>query len=165
MSAYSKGYRYDMDWFESAMSLAITLLPPLLLLFWVVLMAGIGQWLYEGARNLGRPHSLVEARIIDQRRIDTRIRTNRISWIGIRTVYRLSYEYAGATHEIEYLVRDESQVMLDKDVGTFNLYVPHDRPAHARAERHPSQLVYGLILISGMAYCSWLTAPFLVFWR
>lgn len=154
-----------MDWFEFAMGLAITLLTPLLLLFWVVLMAGIGQWLYEGARSLGRPHSLVEARIIDQRQIDTRIRGNRISWIGIRTVYRLRYEYAGQTYEIEYLVRDEAQVMLDKDAGTFNLYVPHDRPAHAQAEHHPSQLIYGLILVGAMAYGSWLTAPFLVFWQ
>ncbi|CAM3854151.1 hypothetical protein [Ectopseudomonas alcaliphila] len=154
-----------MDWFELAMGLAITLLTPLLLLFWVVLMAGIGQWLYEGARSLGRPHSLVEARIIDQRQIDTRIRGNRISWIGIRTVYRLRYEYAGQTYEIEYLVRDEPQVMLDKDAGTFNLYVPHDRPAHAQAEHHPSQLIYGLILVGAMAYGSWLTAPFLVFWQ
>ena len=154
-----------MDWFELAMGLAITLLTPLLLLFWVVLMAGIGQWLYEGARNLGRPHSLVEARIIDQRQIDTRIRGNRISWIGIRTVYRLRYEYAGQTYEIEYLVRDEPQVMLDKDAGTFNLYVPHDRPAHAQAEHHPSQLFYGLLLVGAMAYGSWLTAPFLVFWQ
>jgi len=154
-----------MDWFELAMGLAITLVTPLLLLFWVVLMAGIGQWLYEGARDLGRPHSLVEARIIDQRRIDTRIRGNRISWIGIRTVYRLRYEYAGQTYEIEYLVRDEPQVMLDKDAGTFSLYVPHDRPAHARAEHHPSQLFYGLLLVGAMAYGSWLTAPFLVFWQ
>lgn len=126
-------------------------------------MGGIGQWLYEGVRNLGRPHSLVAARIIDQRQIDTRIHGNHISWIGTRTVYRLRYEFADATHEIEYLVRNEPQVMLDGDAGTFKLYVPHDQPAHARAEHHPSQLVYGIFLIAAMAYGSWMTAPFLLF--
>lgn len=163
--AHPRQYQHNMDLFDLAMALPLILLAPLILLFWTVLMAGIGQWLYEGARNLGRPHSLVEAKILDQRQIETRIRGNRISWIGLRTVYRLSYEYSGTTHEIEYLVRDESSILLDKDAGTFMLYVPHDQPAHADAEHHPSQLFYGLILVAAMAYGSWMVAPFLVFWK
>lgn len=77
-----------------------------------------------------------------------------MSWTGQRTVYRLRSEFGGTAHEIEFLVSDEHQVMLDKEAGTFKLYVPHDQPAHARAENHPSRLLYGLFLVAAMAYSS-----------
>lgn len=154
-----------MDWLELVMAAALGLFVPLLLLVWVVLMAAIGQWLYDGARNLGRPHSLIEARIIGQCQVHIRIQRHRISRIEQRTVYRLSYEYAGTLYEIEQLVRDEAQVMLDESAGTFRLYVPHDRPDDAQPEYNPDQLIYGLILVGGMAYGSWMMAPFLIFWK
>jgi len=34
-----------MDLFGTAMSIALVILTPLSLLFWIVLMGGIGQWL------------------------------------------------------------------------------------------------------------------------
>jgi hypothetical protein len=152
-----------MDLYGSAMSFAISLFIPLLLCFWLILMVGIGHWVYDGARNLGRTHSLVDAQIIDQRMIRARIHYSRISRIGTCPVYRLRYEFDAIPYEIEYLVTNEHQVMLDKNAGTFKLYVPHDRPADARVEYNPLQLLYGLIMTAAMVYGSWRIAPFLLF--
>jgi hypothetical protein len=152
-----------MDLYGSAMSFAISLFIPLLLCFWLILMAGIGHWVYEGARNLGRVHSLVDAQIIDRRMIRARIHHSRTSRIGTCPVYLLRYEFDAIPYEIEYLVTNEHQVMLDKNAGTFKLYVPHDRPTDARVEYNPLQLLYGLIMMAVMAYGSWRIAPFLLF--
>lgn len=154
-----------MDVFETAMLVAAVIYSPLLLFLWVSLLARIGYWLYAGACNLRRAHSRVDARIIDQRQVSTRIHGRRRTWLGLRTVYRLRYEFGGAVHEIEYLVIDEQQVMLDKQAGIFKLYVPHNRPGHAHAESHPNQLPYAVFLVAAMAYSSWLLAPFLLFWK
>lgn len=58
-----------MDLFDTAMIVATAIYSPLLLFFWVWLLAMIGHPLYMGTCNLGRAHSLVEARTIDQRQI------------------------------------------------------------------------------------------------
>lgn len=152
-----------MDLYGSAMGFAFTLLIPLLLCFWVILMVGIGHWVYKGARSLGRAYSLVEAQIVDRRMIRARIHHTRTSRIGTCPVYRLRYEFDAIPYEIEYLVSNPHQVMLDENAGTFKLYVPHDRPADARVEYNPLQLLYGLIMVAAMAYGSWLIAPFVLF--
>lgn len=152
-----------MDLYGSAMSFAISLFIPLLFCFWVILMVGIGHWVYKGARNLGRAHSLVDAQIIDRRLIRARIHYSRTSRIGTCPVYRLRYEFDAVPYEIEYLVSNKHQVMLDEDAGTFKLYVPHDRPADARVEYNPLQPLYGLIMVAAMAYGSWHIAPLALF--
>ncbi|QEI06232.1 hypothetical protein FXN63_10565 [Pigmentiphaga aceris] len=153
------------DIFNVSMGLMTLLAAPLLLSFWLLLMSGLGSWVVEGARDMFRPHSLIEAQIVDQRKISARIHARKISRIGVRNIYLLRYEFDNRIYEIEYLVTEENNVNLDKQARSLTLYVPHDQPGNARAEANTSQLFYGLIAIAALIAASWMTAPFLLFWK
>ncbi len=148
--------------FDAPLGIMIAAITPLLLLMWIGLMAAFGEMIWSDCYRLSRPHDIVKAAIIDQKLVKARISAGKTTMVSLKYVYRLRYEYEQRTYEVEHLVLNEEHVELNKQAGTFLLYVPKATPADATPEAPSAASPFAAIMLMIMGYMIWEAAPTLL---
>lgn len=141
------------------LAIMLIAIAPLLLLMVIGLMATFGEMTWTEWYRHCRPHDLVRAEIVDQHLVEAEISAGRTTMISVKYVYRLRYEYAQNTYEVEYLVLNDEHVNIDKQAKTFLLYVPRANPANATADAPTTVSPFAVLMLILMGYLIWQAAP------
>lgn len=152
----------DSFFFDTPLAIMTMAIIPMLLLMWIGLMAAFGDMIWTDCYSLSRPHDIVKAAIIDQKWVNARISVGKTTMVTLKPVYRLRYEYAQRTYEVEHLVLNQEHVQLNQQAETFLLYVPKANPADATPEAQSAASPFAAIMLMIMGYLIWEAAPILL---
>lgn len=152
----------DSFFFDTPLAIMTVAITPMLLLMWIGLMAAFGEMIWTDCYRLSRPHDIVKAAIIDQKLVNARISVGKTTMVSLKPVYRLRYEYEQRAYEVEHLVLNQEHVELDRQAGTFLLYVPKANPADATPEAPSAASPFAAIMLIIMGYIIWEAAPTLL---
>lgn len=147
---------------DTPMTIMVIAATPLVLFMWIGLMTAFGLIIWTDCYRLGRPHEIIEARIVDQRLIEVEVSAGRTTIISHKNVYRLRYEYEQRVYEVEHLVISEEHLDIDTQAKTFRLHVPRANPANASPEESSAASSFAALMLMLMGYIIWETAPVLL---